>query len=89
MPNPHDPQESEPDPFIYANMMNGFMMDRNPLQTIWGDFSRMVLVMANLGKTRKLAQLRLEHLQQQLAKVEEDIASVNPQHMGTRLNKLR
>lgn len=81
--------EPETDPFIYANMLNGLMTDRNPLQTIWGDISRMVQVLASLGKTRKLAQLRLEHLQHQIAKVEHDMATVNPQHTGTRLDKMR
>jgi hypothetical protein len=84
MPTPHHPPEPETDPFIYASMLN-----RNPLLSIWGDISRMVQVMTNLGKTRKLAQLRIEHLQHQIEKVEQDMATVNPQHVGTRLNKLR
>lgn len=89
MPNPKNPQNQETDPYIYANILNGLMQERNPLQSIWGDIHRMTQFMINLGKTRKMAQQRLEILNQQIAKVEQDMSSVNPPTAGTRLNKLR
>ena len=89
MPNPRDPKNEETDPYIYANILNGFMQDRNPLQNMWGDLGRMAQFMANLGKNRKMAQERIEKLNAQRAKVEQDMATVNPTQIGTRLNKLR
>jgi uncharacterized coiled-coil protein SlyX len=46
-------------------------------------------VIANLGKTRKMAAMRIEQLETQLARIEQQIAEVNPQLDGRRLNKLR
>jgi len=89
MSSPKNPQNQETDPYIYANILNGLIQERNPLQSIWGDIHRMTQFMINLGKTRKMAQQRLEILNQQIAKVEEDMKSVNPTSVGNRLNKLR
>jgi len=89
MSSPKNPQNQETDPYIYANILNGLIQERNPLQSIWGDIHRMTQFMINLGKTRKMAQQRLEILNQQIAKVEEDMNSVNPTSVGNRLNKLR
>jgi len=77
------------DPFMYATILNAFMTDRNPMQVLAGDIGHMIKVVANLGKTRKMAQMKIEQLQQQMAKVEDNIASVNPSTVGNRLNKLR
>ncbi len=65
------------------------MMDRNPLQNIWTDLTRMVMTIVTLGKTRKLAQQRLEQLNQKIIQIEQDMTSVNPPQEGTRFNKLR
>ena len=82
-PRPHQ------DPFMVASILNAFMTDRNPIQVMVGDIGHMINVVANLGKTRKLAQMRIDQLQQQVDKVEHNIATINPQTVGTRLNKLR
>ena len=82
-------ETGEVDPSLYASSLNGLMMDRNPLQSIWADLTRMVMAIATLGKTRKLAQLRLEQINQKITQIEVDIASVNPPQEGTRFNKLR
>lgn len=89
MPNPNHPQDQDTDPYIYANILNGLIQERNPLQAMWGDIGRMTSFMINLGKTRKMAQDKLETLNQQIAKVEHDMSTVNPPQVGTRLNKLR
>jgi hypothetical protein len=77
------------DPFMYASILNAFMTDRNPIQVLVGDVGHMIKVVTNLGKTRKMAQTKIEKLQQQVAKVENSMASANPKTMGTRLDKLR
>jgi|GEM_PF-2247858 len=77
------------DPFMVASIVNAFITDRNPIQVLVGDVAHMLNVVANLGKNRKLAQSRIEQLQQQVAKVEKNIASVNPKEAGNRLDKLR
>ncbi len=85
-PNADNPQT---DPFMVASALNSLLGEKNPVQVVVGDLVRMVQVVANLGKTRKLAQQRIEQLQAQVEKVEGNIAHVNPQSMGTRLDKLR
>jgi len=87
-PPPH-PGNQNPDPFIYATLLNAFITDRNPLQILVGDIAHMVKVITNLGKNRKLAQMRIDQLQQQIDKVEGDIATVNPKSTGNRLDKMR
>lgn len=77
------------DAILYASAVNNLMIERNPFQAIVGDLQHMVKVLANLGKTRKIAAQRIEQLERQLATVEQQIASVNPQAGGQRLNKLR
>lgn len=72
-----------------ASILNSFITDRNPIQVLVGDISHMISVLANLKKNRQLAQLRIDQLQQQVEKVEHSMATVNPQTVGTRLNKLR
>jgi len=90
MPNANDPNNPHPtDPYIYASILNGKMQEQNPLLAMWGDIARMTGFMLNLGKTRKMAQQRLEIMNQQIAKVEHDMASVNPPQVGQRLDKLR
>lgn len=92
MPHPNDPntpQNQDADPYIYANILNGMMQERNPLLAMWGDIGRMTSFMINLGKTRQMAKERLEIMNQQIAKVEHDMSTVNPPQVGTRLNKLR
>ena len=94
MPKPtetkHSPMETgDVDPSIYASSLSGLMMDRNPLQNIWTDLTRMVMTIVTLGKTRKLAQQRLEQLNQKIIQIEQDMTSVNPPQEGTRFNKLR
>jgi hypothetical protein len=81
--------EHHPDPFMTASILNSFMTDRNPIQVLVGDIGHMIKVVTNLKKTRQLAQMRIDQLQQQVEKVEHNIATVNPQTVGTRLNKLR
>ncbi len=88
--DPYNPQAKPPqDPFMVASTLNSFITDRNPFQVLVGDIGHMFHVMANLSKNRKLAQERIEQLQQQVEKVEGNIAAINPQTNGTRLNKLR
>ena len=87
--SPPNPRNQNPDPFIYATLLNAFITDRNPLQILVGDIAHMVKVITNLGKNRKLAQMRIDQLQQQIDKVEGDIATVNPKNTGNRLDKLR
>jgi len=77
------------DALLYASALNNLMTERNPIQTIVGDLQHMVKVLTSLGKTRKIASQRIEQLEKQLATVEQQIASVNPQIYGQRLNKLR
>ncbi|HEY9746940.1 MAG TPA: hypothetical protein V6C99_12065 [Oculatellaceae cyanobacterium] len=77
------------DPILYASALTNLMNERNPIQTVVGDIQRMVNVIANLGKTRKMAAMRIEQLETQLARIEQQIAEVNPQLDGRRLNKLR
>lgn len=77
------------DPILYASVLTNLMNERNPIQTVVGDIQRMVNVIANLGKTRKMAAMRIEQLETQLARIEQQIAEVNPQLDGRRLNKLR
>lgn len=77
------------DPFMYASILNAFITDRNPIQVLVGDVAHMFKVVTNLGKNRKLAQIRIEQLQQQVSKVENNMASVNPKTTGNRLDKLR
>lgn len=79
----------ETDPYMYAAALNSFMVERNPIQVLVGDVARMIGVVANLGKTRKVAQQRIDQLQAQVQKVEQDIAHVNPKTVGNRLDKLR
>lgn len=74
---------------MYASILSAFMTDRNPVQILVGDIAHMVKVITNLGKNRKLAQQRIDQLQQQVDKVEGDIASVNPKNAGNRLDKMR
>ncbi len=75
------------DAYTYANMLS--RMNRNPIEVIVGDLSRMVNVIANLGKNRKLAQARIEQLQDRVNRVEAYIEMVNPKTTGNRLDKLR
>jgi hypothetical protein len=74
---------------MVASVVSAFVMDRNPIQVLVGDIAHMIRVVTNLGKNRKLAQQRIDQLRQQVEKVEHNMASVNPQIVGTRLNKLR
>ena len=78
-----------PDALLYASAMSNLMNERNPFQAIVGDLQHMVKVLTNLGKTRKMAALRIQQLEKQLASIEGQMASVNPQTGGQRLNKLR
>ena len=75
------------DAFTYASMLN--RQERNPIQLIVGDISRMWNVLGNLHKNRKIAQARINQLEDRVAKVEAEIASVNPSVDGMRLNKFR
>lgn len=84
-----DPSNQPTDPYLYAAAMNSFIVERNPIQVLVGDVARMIKVVANLGKTRKLAQQRIDQLQSQVEKVERNIEHVNPKSLGTRLDKLR
>lgn len=79
----------ETDPYMYAAALNSFMVERNPIQILVGDVARMIGVVMNLGKTRKMAQQRIDQLQAQVHKVERDITHVNPKTVGNRLDKLR
>lgn len=88
-PGAPNPVPQAQDPFMVASILNAFITDRNPIQVLVGDVAHMLNVVANLGKNRKLAQMRIEQLQQQVNKVESNIASVNPKEAGTRLDKLR
>ena len=87
--NNRTPSEGQTDPYLYAASLNSFMVERNPIQILVGDVTHMIKVVANLGKTRKLAQQRIDQLQAQVEKVERNIAHVNPQSIGTRLDKMR
>lgn len=77
------------DPFLYAASLNSFITERNPFQVLTGDLLHLIKTIANLGKNRKIAQQRIEHLQTQVEKVESNIAHVNPKIIGNRLDKLR
>lgn len=83
--------QSQPDtdPYMYAAALNSFMVERNPIQVLVGDVAHMLNVVMNLGKTRKMAQQRIDQIQAQVRKVEHDIAYVNPKMVGNRLDKLR
>lgn len=84
-------QQNQPnaDPLMYASALNNLMIERNPIQTIVGDLHHMFKVITNLGKTRKMAQMRIEQLEQQLTTVQQQMATVHPQIGGQRFNKLR
>lgn len=77
------------DSLVYANVLGSMLQERNPIEAIVGDISRMLKVIANLNSTRKLAQARINQLQNQVAKVESEIAAVNPHFTGTRFDRLR
>lgn len=87
-PSPH-PGISESDPYVYASVLNSLVTDRNPFQVLVGDISRRVKMALQLKKTRQLAQERIDHLQQQVDKVEHCIESTRSQTTGGRINKLR
>ena len=84
-----DSNQNSQDPFMVASILNSFMTDRNPIQVLVGDIGHMFKVVANLGKNRKMAQLRIEQLQDQIAKVEGSMKSYTPKSTGSRLDKLR
>jgi hypothetical protein len=81
--------QDDTDPYIYASMLQSSLSEHNPVQSILGDIGRMAKFLANFGKSRKMTQARLEQMNQQMLKVQEDMASVNPSQVGIRLNKLR
>lgn len=92
MRKPH-PYENNPnnnsDPYMVAALISNLVTERNPIQAIVGDFSRMLGVLANLGKTRQVAQQRIEQLQAQVSRVEGQIEGVNPKTTGNRFDRLR
>lgn len=77
------------DPFMVASILNSFMTDRNPIQVLVGDIGHMLKVVANLGRNRKMAQLRIEQLQDQITRVEGSMKAYTPKSTGSRLDKLR
>lgn len=84
-----NPLEQPADPFLYAASLNSFMTERNPFQILVGDMLHLIKTLTNLGKNRRIAQQRIEHIQAQVEKVESNIAHVNPKILGNRLDKLR
>lgn len=87
---PTSKQADQPvDPFMMASAINSFVVERNPIKVLVGDIAHTIKVVANLGKTRKLAQRRIDQLQSQMEKVEQNIAHVHPKAIGNRLDKMR
>ncbi len=87
MANKNPPPQNDSN--MTASLLNGYLTDRNPFQALVGDVGHMINVIANLGKTRKVAQMRIEQLQQQASKVEFYIDAGNPKTAGTRIDRLR
>lgn len=77
------------DPLLYAASLNAFVTERNPIHILVGDMVRLIKTVVNLGQTRKIAQQRIHQLQNQVHKLERDMAQVSPKTVGNRLDKLR
>lgn len=87
--NPNNQRPRQGDPFIVASLMGSYLNDRNPIQVLTGEITRMVSIVANLNKTREMAQKRIDQLQEQVNQVEANIQQINPKTAGNRFDRLR
>lgn len=86
---PNQNRKPESDPYMVANTLGSLMSERNPIQAMVGDITRMISVIANLNKNRQAAQTRIDQLQLQVSKVKDAMSSSTQKPTGNRFDRLR
>lgn len=81
--------KQQADPFVYASIFDSFLTGGNPFRGMIVRWVQFYNVLINIGKAHKIAQKQIDQAQQQVSKVEGQIAMINPKFSGSRLDKIR